>query len=135
MEEGNYFPWHFDGNDFTVSILVSECETGGVFEYCPGIRSADSENFNAVSDVLHGERTRVTELPLRKGDLQLFKGRYSLHRVTRVSGKRPRIIALPTYVTDPYFVNKPMHSEMLYGRSLPIHHQRQHHKHLDGLID
>ena len=24
MKDGDYFPWHFDGNDFTVSILVSE---------------------------------------------------------------------------------------------------------------
>jgi hypothetical protein len=125
METGDYFPWHFDGNDFTVSILVQESGEGGVFEYAPGIRGPDRENRGAVSDVLHGDRTRVTELPLNVGDLQLFKGRYALHRVTRVTGTTPRIIALPTYVTDPYRVNTPVHSEILYGRSLPIHRHRQ----------
>ena len=30
-----------------------------------------------------------------------------MHRVTRVTGQQRRVIALPTYVTDPYAVKPP----------------------------
>jgi len=29
MHEDHYFPWHFDGNEFTLSILVQKAEKGG----------------------------------------------------------------------------------------------------------
>ena len=125
MNDEGYFPWHFDGNEFTVSILVQEAEAGGVFEYCPDIRSTETENFDRVQTVLEGGRDEVHELPLKPGDLQLFKGRFSMHRVTRVSGPRQRIIALPTYVTDPETVNRPERAKQFYGRALPVHYERE----------
>ena len=124
MVDGDYFPWHFDGNDFTVSILVQESDEGGDFEYCPNVRSGNNENFDAVRELLSGDRQGVKVLPLRTGDLQLFKGRYSMHRVTTTRGKNPRIIALPGYVTNPYLVNRIHHAQVLYGRSMPIHQER-----------
>lgn len=134
MNDGDYFPWHFDGNDFTVSILVQEAEKGGDFEYCPNIRTPKNENFDDVRSVLKGGRDKVKVLKLRTGDLQLFKGRYSLHRVTQASGSKPRIIALPTYVTNPYLVNRPHHAKAFYGRYLPIHVEREMRR-SDGLAD
>lgn len=125
MKDGDYFPWHFDGNDFTVSILVQAADAGGNFEYCPNIRSPDNENFDAVKKVLQGERERVHVLHLRTGDLQIFRGRYSLHRVTQTHGANPRIIALPTYVTNPYLVNRPHHAKAFYGRAMDIHAERE----------
>ena len=124
MRDGDYFPWHFDGNEFTVSLLVQESEHGGNFEYCPNVRSPNDENFEEVKRVLQGDRERINILPLKTGDLQLFKGRYSMHRVTKTEGPTQRIIALPTYHTNPYVVNRAHHSEVLYGRSLPIHMER-----------
>ncbi len=134
MNDGDYFPWHFDGNDFTVSILVQQSEKGGDFEYCPNIRTPKNENFDEVRSVLNGAREKVKVLKLRTGDLQLFKGRYSLHRVTKASGPKPRIIALPTYVTNPYLVNRPHHAKAFYGRYLPIHVEREMSR-ADGLAD
>ena len=134
MKDGDYFPWHFDGNDFTVSILINESDEGGDFEYAPDIRSPKNENFNDVKSVLYGERDKLKVLSLRTGDLQIFKGRYSLHRVTVTKGTEPRIIALPTYVTNPYLVNRPHHAEAFYGRSMPIHHERNLER-LDNLTD
>lgn len=134
MEDGDYFPWHFDGNDFTVSILVQEADAGGDFEYSPNIRSARDENFDGVREVLQGAREGVKVLSLRIGDLQLFRGRHSLHRVTRTQGKNPRIIALPTYVQNPYLVNRPHHAKVLYGRALDIHRERELGRQ-DGLTD
>jgi hypothetical protein len=134
MKDGDYFPWHFDGNDFTVSILVSEAEEGGDFEYAPDIRSANNECFDDVGAVLHGAREKVRVLSLKTGDLQIFKGRYSMHRVTTTQGESPRIIALPTYVTNPYLVNRPHHAEAFYGRSMAIHHERNLER-VDNLTD
>lgn len=134
MKDGDYFPWHFDGNDFGISILVQEADEGGVFEWVPDLRTPNDERFDEVTQVLFdGDRTRVKTLPLKCGDLQLFKGRYSMHRVTTTSGK-PRIIALPTYVTNPYTVNRPHHAKAFYGETLPIHHEREM-DHLDSLMD
>lgn len=125
MRNGSFFPWHFDGNEFTISILVQEAEMGGVFEYAPDIRSPENENFDCVKRVLDGGRDCVHALDLRPGDLQIFKGRFSMHRVTPVTGGKPRIIALPTYVVDPFAVNRPEHSKQVYGRALPIHYERE----------
>ena len=134
MHDGDYFPWHFDGNDFTVSILVNESNNGGNFEYVPDIRTPKNENFEDVKQVLHGQRKRVKVLSLKTGDMQIFKGRYSIHRVTVARGSEPRIIALPTYVTNPYLVNRPHHAEAFYGRSMPIHHERNLER-IDKLTD
>ena len=84
--------------------------------------------------MLQGESDKVRVLSLKTGDLQIFKGRYSLHRVTVTRGDTPRIIALPTYVTNPYLVNRPHHAEAFYGRSMPIHHERDLDR-LDNLTD
>ena len=134
MHDGDYFPWHFDGNEFTVSILVQESNAGGDFEYCPDIRTPHNENFDQVKSVLQGNREPIKILSLKTGDLQIFKGRYSMHRVTHAQGESPRIIALPTYVFNPYLVNKPHHAKAFYGRAMDIHHSRNMRR-LDNLTD
>ncbi len=89
VNPGMQHPWHFDTNEFTVSLLTQEADGGGVFEYCPNIRTAERENLGDVRDVLTGRGGRLVQrLTLRPGDLQLFKGRYSLHRVSTVRGTR-----------------------------------------------
>ncbi len=134
METDHYFPWHFDGNEFTVSILVQKAESGGVFEYVPDIRTPGHENYERVQQILEGGREGVRELDLLPGDLQLFKGRFSMHRVTRIVGPTTRYIALPTYVYDPWRMNSPHHSIQYYGRATDAHHQRAMVM-SDGLLD
>lgn len=133
MKDDDYFPWHFDGNEFTVSMLVQEADEGGTFEYSPNIRNPENENFDDVKEVLQGGQDRVKKLQLKTGDLQLFKGRYSLHRVTKTRGKS-RIIALPTYVTNPYLVNRPHHAKAFYGRATELHLERDINR-IDNLTD
>lgn len=134
METDHYFPWHFDGNEFTVSILVQKAESGGVFEYVPDIREPNDENFEHVQHILGGGREGIRELDLVPGDLQLFKGRFSLHRVTRIVGPMTRYIALPTYVYDPWRMNRPHHAIQYYGRATELHHAREAAL-VDGLVD
>ena len=98
------------------------------------IREAGNENFNQVKKVIDGDRTRVQELKLEPGDLQIFKGRFTLHRVTKIEGNVSRYMCIPAYVLDPYRVNTPEHSRAIYGKVLPIHLERNQVR-TDGLTD
>ena len=122
-QEGNGFPWHFDTNNFTVTIAIQNAEDGGAFEYAPRIREGD-ENFAEVSRVLNGTSDKVMVLHLEPGDLQIFRGRYSLHRVAPLRGSRPRYVAILSYVEEPNMVGAPERVMQLYGRTLPVHHER-----------
>ncbi|GGU99433.1 arpA protein [Actinomadura sp. LOL_016] len=122
VRPGMEHPWHFDTNEFTVSLLTQEAEGGGAFEYCPNIRSAESENFDDVRRVLTGGGGHlVRDLTLRPGDLQLFKGRYSLHRVSTVRGATSRHTAIFAYSERPGVVGSVARTRQLFGRVLPEH--------------
>ena len=131
--EGNGFPWHFDTNNFTVTLAIQNADGGGAFEYAPGIRKG-SENFSEVGRVLDGTSDLIKVLELKSGDLQLFRGRYSLHRVTPLVGSTPRYVAIFSYVERPDMVGSPERTEQLYGRTLPIHWERAG-KRKDAYID
>ncbi|WP_131742010.1 HalD/BesD family halogenase [Actinomadura roseirufa] len=119
---GMQHPWHFDTNEFTVSLLTREAADGGVFEYCPNIRSAQDENLGAVRRVLTGAGgDMIRRLILRPGDLQLFKGRYSLHRVSTVRGATARHTAILAYSERPGVVGSVARTRQLFGRVLPEH--------------
>ncbi|HWU06961.1 MAG TPA: arpA protein [Streptomyces sp.] len=122
VRPGMEHPWHFDTNEYTVSMLTQEAQEGGSFEYCPNIRSADDERFDDVRDVLDGRGARQPErLPLRPGDLQLFKGRYSLHRVSPVRGALARHSAIFAYSERPGVIGSVARTRQLFGRVLPEH--------------
>ena len=134
MKTNGILPWHFDSCEFTLSIMIQKPDKGGIFEYCPFIRKPGNENYKEVKKVLDGDRTKVKQLKLEPGDLQIFKGRFTLHRVTRVEGDRPRYLCIPAYVLDPWRVNTPEHSQAIYGKILPIHIERNQAR-SDGLAD
>lgn len=119
---GMEHPWHFDTNEFTVSLLTQEPQAGGIFEYCPNIRSAHAENFDDVRTVLAGRGGHlIRRLSLRPGDLQLFKGRYSLHRVSSVRGETARHSAIFAYSERPGVIGSVARTRQLFGRVLPQH--------------
>lgn len=115
-------PWHFDVNEFTVSLLTQAPASGGEFRYCPNIRSADAENFADVRAVLDGRGEHlIRRLDLRPGDLQLFRGRYALHQVSTVHGDRARHTAIFAYSERPGVVGSVARTRQLFGRVLPAH--------------
>ncbi|MFD3450570.1 arpA protein [Streptomyces sp. NPDC058691] len=119
---GMEHPWHFDTNEFTVSMLTQEAQAGGAFEYCPNIRSAQDECFDDVRDVLDGRGEQlIRRLALQPGDLQLFKGRYSLHRVSPVGGEAARHSAIFAYSERPGVIGSVARTRQLFGRVLPEH--------------
>jgi hypothetical protein len=122
VRPGLSHPWHFDINEFSISILTQEAEAGGMFEYCPNIRSPQAENFDDVRGVLTGRRDDlVRRLRLRPGDLQLFAGRFSLHRVTTVNGGTGRHSAIFAYSGRPGVFGSVERTRQLFGRVLPEH--------------
>lgn len=118
---GGDHPWHFDTNEIAVSLLTRAPERGGVFEYCPGLRAAGDENHAGVRAVLDGDRGPVRRLELRPGDLQLFRGRFSLHRVRTVQGDSPRHAAILAFSDRPGVVGSPTRTRQLFGRVAPEH--------------
>ncbi|MEX0286927.1 MAG: hypothetical protein AB3N23_20165 [Paracoccaceae bacterium] len=98
VHEGDGFPWHFDTNNFTVTLAIQNAEEGGAFEYVPSLRTAEDENYSGVARVLNGDHSLVRRLELQPGDLQIFKGRYALHRVAPVSGATRRYVGIFSFV-------------------------------------
>ena len=94
----------------------------------------EAKKDDEVRKVINGDRTRVRQLVLEPGDLQIFKGRFTLHRVTKVEGDNSRYLCIPSYVLDPWRVNTPEHSKAIYGKVLPIHLERNVAR-TDGLAD
>jgi len=133
-EEGGGFPWHFDTNNYTVTLAIQNAEHGGDFEYSPYLRTPTDENYAGVERVLDGDASLIRTLRLEPGDLQIFKGRYSLHRVTPLAGGRLRYVAIFSYVEEPGMVGSPERARQLYGRVLPIHLERAGLR-ADALVD
>ena len=131
--EGYGFPWHFDTNNYTVTLAIQNATEGGEFEYAPMIRHKD-ENFTEVSKVLKDQSKMVKSVVLQPGDLQLFKGRYSLHRVAPLKGSVPRYVAILSYVEEENMVGSVERTKQLYGRVLPIHYERAGQR-ADNFID
>ncbi|WP_170372371.1 HalD/BesD family halogenase [Ruegeria arenilitoris] len=125
VEEGQGFPWHFDTNNYTVTLAIQNGEQGGAFEYAPNLRTAEEENFDKVAMVLDGNMGMVRQLELNPGDLQIFRGRYSLHRVAPVSGARPRYVGIFSFVEAEGMCGGVERTRQLYGRVLPCHHDRE----------
>jgi hypothetical protein len=137
LREGCQHPWHYDTNEFIVTMMTRQSGHGGDFQYAPGIRSSEGENFDAVETVLDGDRSQVKSLALEPGDLQVFFGRYSLHRVTPVAGNRERHTVIFAYAKEPGFIGRPERALRIFGRMAPIHEQllKQDMKRSDGLAD
>jgi len=134
MEEGNSLGWHFDANEFIVSLMTRRADEGGVFEYCPNIRKPGDENYDEVRSVLDGTSSLVKGLDLKVGDLQIFKGRYSLHRVNAiVSGTRHTVIF--GYARQPGFIGSVASTMKVYGRVMQAHIDADGMRHADGLAD
>ena len=115
--EGEEFPWHFDVTHFVVSLLVQSPGRGGRFQYAPHIKTGEDERYGDVAAVLDGSSAAIVTLDMQPGDLQLFEGRHSLHRVTAPQGEGERCMALLSYCENAGEISKPALQINLYGRA------------------
>lgn len=118
VEPGDLHAWHYDQNDFVVSLLLQAAERGGEFEYAPNIRSEEDENYEGVGRMLDGDPSLRRIGVITPGCLALFRGRRSLHHVTEVEGSRPRLIALFSYDRKPGMLFSPDVHLRALGRTL-----------------
>ena len=130
MDDGTQMPWHYDANEFIASLLTKRASAGGVFEYCPDLRGPGDERYDDVREVLDGGRDRVRSLELEVGDLQLFKGRYSMHRVTPTDGERHTVLF--GFSETPGYIGGVESTRIGYGRVTQAHLDAEQ-GHADGL--
>lgn len=102
--DGDTDGWHYDTNDVVFSLLLQAPEGGGVFEYAPFLRTKEDERYDAVARVVADPATHALRAPIEVGDLTVFFGDLSYHRVTPVEGERRRIVALFCYDERPGMV-------------------------------
>lgn len=118
--EGDRIGWHFDRAAFTVTLLLQEAETGGVFEYRRNLRSRGRPNHDGVARLLAGEDPEVRQLPLESGTLNVFIGHRSPHRITPVGGARKRLIAILSFMEKPDVMFSADDRKQFYGRAAPV---------------
>ncbi len=137
LQPGREHPWHFDTNEFTVSLQTKSANKGGEFQYCPNIRTPKQENLSDVRAVITDQAPQnIEHLDLKCGDLQLFMGRYSLHRVSTVQGEKERHTAIFAYTKLPNIIGSVERTRQLFGRVLPEHYAAQHNSmRSDKLMD
>lgn len=117
MGVGDQQGWHFDDNDFVVSLLLQEAEDGGAFEYAPAVDDASPDEIHTILD---GASPKARIQKVEAGTLLLFRGRRALHRVTEVAGDTQRIIALLSYHKEPGFVYADIVKQNGLGRTEPL---------------
>jgi hypothetical protein len=116
LADGDEHGWHYDDNDFVVSLLLQSAAAGGAFEVLPNCRAERGEDVERIGRAFDGEDVGRTRPDLRPGTLSLFRGQRSLHHVTRVSGPTPRLIALFSYDRRPNMRFSDAIRRNVYGR-------------------
>lgn len=114
---GEELGWHFDNSEFSITVMYQCAEQGGQFEYVPWLRSEQSEHYEDVQKVLHGDRSRIKILASAPGTLAFFRGEHAMHRVTPVKGAIPRINSVLTYGVHPDMRLNDLTSRLFYGRT------------------
>lgn len=115
MNEGGRQQWHFDGSRCVITLLLQAPESGGDFEYVPGIRKDDDECFDDVKRAIAGKHEDVRSVKLEAGTLMFFRGRHALHRVTPVAGTRQRLQSILAYNPQPGYVGSIDSTVLHYG--------------------
>ena len=114
---GDKSAWHFDSeNAFTVTLMLQAPESGGAFQIWPNTRTDDDQRYDQVARVLKGQADDgIKTISRAPGDLCIFRGCNSLHRVAAVQGERPRIMGVFVYETEPGVVGDPEVNATIYG--------------------
>jgi len=101
LHPGSWHAWHYDTTECTVTLLLQAAEAGGEFTFLPNSRTDEAEDREAVDRLLSGDMSQAQTFSRGAGTFTLFRGGYSLHGVTKVEGRRPRISAIMTYDEQP----------------------------------
>ncbi len=122
LPPGGRYPWHYDTNEFVITIMIQRPDAGGLFEYHHDLRRPGDENLDGLARVLDGSAASSARVVDNEpGDLQLFLGRYSLHQVTRVDGDTSRLVLVLSYSDRPGVIGPLDRTRSVYGRVTEAH--------------
>lgn len=122
LPPGGRYPWHYDTNEYVVTIMIQAPESGGVFEYHRDLRTPGDENLDGLGAALRGTSSRPPHTTAAApGDLQVFLGRYSLHQVTEVGGSTARHVLVLSYADRPGVIGPVDRTRSVYGRITEAH--------------
>ena len=115
--KGEELNWHFDNSSFAVTLMISPATAGGHFEYVKNVRRSDRGDmgFETAEQIINGT-IKANTLNLDAGDLCLFRGRDSLHRVSPVADNSVRQLAVLAYNHEPGICLSPAAQQTFYGR-------------------
>ena len=99
--QGEGLNWHFDRSEFTTTLLLQAPDEGGLFQYRKELRSDRDPNYAGVARLLRDEDEEVRTLRLDAGDLNVFRGKNTAHRVTPPVGERARLVCVFSYYETP----------------------------------
>jgi hypothetical protein len=117
FDAGDELGWHFDRSPFAVTVMLQPAADGGEYQYHHHLRSGDDENEAGVVAALHDEYPGRITLAGSPGALTMFRGQYSMHRVTPVRGDQTRINAVLAYSQRPDDKLNPLTQKLFYGRT------------------
>lgn len=117
--QGDQSAWHYDStNAFTMTLMLQAAETGGDFELAPNTRAGEgAEDIAYMQAVLKGDSPRIKKVSRNPGELTIFRGCNSLHRVSPVAGDRLRMMAVFVYESAPGIIGDPEVNLTVYGRT------------------
>eukprot|EP00938_MAST-03A_sp_MAST-3A-sp1_P004082 g4082.t1 len=132
---GWFHEWHFDESEFTTTLCLQQAEEGGEFEFTPRLRDSQKdlcapevariirENSTHTHMNAHGDEDIVApaihNAKFDPGTLQIFAGRYSLHRVKPIPQhcNLDRYVAVFCFASNEGVVNSPDVQKMFWGRT------------------
>jgi len=113
---GDRSAWHFDShNAFTMTLMLQAPESGGHFEIAPNTRSDTDPNYAGVAKLLLGDESNTVRVARDEGELVIFRGCNSAHRVTPNEGSRLRLMGVMVYETEAGVIGDPVVNETVYG--------------------
>lgn len=128
IADGGEHAWHYDLSDFVITLLLQRPDEGGEFEFAPFIRGEVlpgvvggrdgrvwDERYDDVTELFAGRWSDTRVLDLAPGDLVLFNGLRSMHRVRKVRGPKNRMVAVFSFDTKPGFTSTDAINARLYG--------------------
>jgi len=115
-DEGDSLEWHFDNADFAITLLLKQCDEGGVYEYVPNVRYTKDgkEDYDALANILDG-KTKPLTADMPEGTLMLFRGNRSVHRVTPIT-KGDRVLVTLNYNVKPGIPLSEKSRKTFFGR-------------------
>lgn len=117
FRDGDRHAWHFDESEFSTTLILQSSEAGGEYEYVPDTRREGNEDYELIRRIIAGEHNDIRTLPYNPGDLLIFSGRNSIHRITEVKGETSRLVAILCFSTRPMQVNSDEVRTLFWGRT------------------